>query len=228
MPKTRPKAGSSRQLGSLLPSEFENLMFDLLINSGLSNVAWRTPGADGGRDIEGYSRARDLSGYELILRWFVECKRYARAVDWPTIYGKLAYADALRADVLLMCTTGTFSPNAVSQSDQWNADRRKPVIRLWPRHEIAAQLTRYPDLVLKYGLSGSSALPGRSLLAISLALSKTVSSHYSRQVFEGQQIDRMIQAGQALADLIQHRLEDGKDGGPLSARICHRTPSIQS
>lgn len=38
---------------TLSPTAFEHLIFDLMILTGLRNVVWRSPGADGGRDIEG-------------------------------------------------------------------------------------------------------------------------------------------------------------------------------
>ena len=83
-----------RRLGSITPTEFENLLYDLVIQRGMVNVAWRTPGADGGRDIEAQSVQRDFSGTQTVQKWFIECKRYTGSVDWPTIYGKLAYGRA--------------------------------------------------------------------------------------------------------------------------------------
>src|SRR5258706_16433701 len=94
-----------RLLTELTPLEFENLIFDLMTSRGMSNVVWRTPGADGGRDIEGQTTELDLSGTAVSRKWYVECKRYATSVDWPTIYPKLSYADSHHADFLLLCTT---------------------------------------------------------------------------------------------------------------------------
>ena len=129
------------------PTEFEHLVFDMLSLRGLSNVDWRTPGADGGRDIEGLWTQFDLSGYEQRTKWFVECKRYAAAVDWPTIYEKVAYADSHQADVLLMCTSSSFSPAALTRVAEWNDRRRRPTIRLWPQHELHLRLQQHPDLL---------------------------------------------------------------------------------
>lgn len=213
-----------RKLEALAPREFENLIFDLMVASGMNNVVWRTPGADGGRDIDGMTFERDFSGVQVVRKWFVECKRYAASVDWPTIYGKLSYADSLGADVLLLCTTSTFSPAATTHVNQWNADRRPVAIRLWPLHELELQLQQHPDLQLKYGLSETPSTPGRSLLLLTLALSKTVSSHYSRQLFEDVKPDLMLQASQALSDLLLRRMEDIERIGRIFPNVTSSRP----
>jgi hypothetical protein len=199
----------SRQITDLRPAEFENLVFDLVYLRGAKNIRWRTPGPDGGRDIEALVSSTDFSGHVSSARWYIECKRYQASVDWPTIYEKLAYADAQQADVLLMCTTSTFSPNAISEVDRWNSSsRRNTHIRLWPYNELYSQLSAHPDLQLKYGIATEWTTPGRSLIDLALALSKSVSSHYSREVFREQNIDRMLFAAQSLSELLQRRMED--------------------
>jgi hypothetical protein len=42
-----------KSLHDLSPRQFENVVYDLVSAAGLRNAVWRTPGADGGRDIEG-------------------------------------------------------------------------------------------------------------------------------------------------------------------------------
>lgn len=155
--------GRRKSLSQLAPTDFENLIFDLLVLGGMKNVNWRTPGADGGRDIEGFTAELDLSGRQQIKKWFVECKRYARSVDWPTIYHKIAYADSNQADVLLMCTTSSFSPAAITEVDKWNNSRRAMSVRLWPRHELEIQLKHYPDSSFEVR-NGGSAIDPRSVL----------------------------------------------------------------
>jgi hypothetical protein len=212
-PKTR--VTLIRRLDALSPTEFENLTFDLLSLTGMTNVSWRTPGADGGRDIEGTTSEIDLSGATTIRKWYVECKRYATSVDWPTIYAKLAYADSHRVDCLLLCTTSRFSPAAITHVEGWNSGRRHPAIRLWPKHELELQLLQHPDLQLKYRLTKATSVPGRSIVTLALALSKAVSSHYSRLQFEGGKPDLMIIAAQAFADLLSKRMSDMERGGTI-------------
>lgn len=197
-----------RSLLDLSPTEFENLTFDLVISMGLKNVAWRTPGADGGRDIEAEESVRDFSGVHTSKKWFIECKRYSGSVDWPTIYGKLSYADNNRAEYLLMCTTSQFTPTAISQANDWNFQRRNTKIRLWPKQTLEHQLLSYPDIQLKYGLISTPNSPGQTIVNIALALSKTVATHYSNLVFSEETPDQMLEASRCLSELITQRMTD--------------------
>lgn len=217
MAKSRPKPlkRTPKKLTDLTPTEFENLIYDLAILRGMVNVAWRTPGADGGRDIEAATIERDFSGAQTVSTWFIECKRYTGSVDWPTIYGKLAYADALQADYLLLCTSAKFTPTAITQVDNWNSSRRHVLIRLWPIHEIEMQLRQHPDLSLKYGMSSAPDTPGGSIVSLALALSKAVASNYSEQVFQDMKPSPMLQASQAIASLLLRRMEDIADVGHI-------------
>lgn len=195
-------------LNCLTPTEFENLIFDLLVAKGLKNVTWRTPGADGGRDIEAELIEADFSGTHTSERWFIECKKYRGSVDWPTIYAKVAYADSQHADYLLMCSPSKYTPAAITQATNWNSGRRALKIRLWAGHELEQQLNAYPDIQRKYGLISALRSPGRTIVSLALALSKSVASHHSSLVFDGLQPDRMLLASQSLADLLLQRMAD--------------------
>lgn len=188
------------------------------------NVAWRTPGADGGRDIEAQTVQTDFSGTQTVQKWFIECKRYSGSVDWPTIYGKLAYADSLGADYLLMCTASKFTPTAITHVDQWNLGKRGVTIRLWPGHEIESQIKQHPDISLKYGLSSAPTAPGRSIVSLALALSKSVASHGAETLFKGLPSDSMLQASQAIADLLVKRMEDLSVTGQIRLRFAQIAP----
>ena len=96
-------------LKRLHPEQFENLTYDILLLSGVQNLRWRTPGADGGRDLEGEVISVDFSGETVRQRWYIECKRYAKSVDWPTLYEKLTVAINHQADYLLLVTTANVS-----------------------------------------------------------------------------------------------------------------------
>jgi hypothetical protein len=52
---------------TLTPTEFENLVFDLLISRGMVNVAWRTPGADGGRDIAQWTGRLFMASWPMLI-----------------------------------------------------------------------------------------------------------------------------------------------------------------
>src|SRR5688500_18811623 len=118
-------------LKALDPTIFEHLVYDLLVLSGLRNATWRTPGADGGRDIEGTAIHADLSASVTHQKWYVECKRYEASVDWPTIYGEIAYADNHGADFLLICTTSSLSPRCKEEIQRRDALRQRLQVRYW-------------------------------------------------------------------------------------------------
>lgn len=202
------KAKRTLTLKSITPTEFENLIFDLMLALGMRNVTWRTPGADGGRDIEGIVIQNDFSLTQTTEKWFVECKRYKGSVDWPTIWSKIAYADSNQADILLMCISSQFTPTAITQVENWNAQRRRPLVRLWPGNQIQIFLEQHADIAMKYGLINSYTTPSGSILQLSLALSKIVASYYSKMVFNDSPQDTMLDAANRLAQLLQVRMED--------------------
>jgi hypothetical protein len=136
-------------------------------------------------------------------------------VDWPTIYGKLAYADSHEADYLLMCISSRFTPAAITQVESWNSTRRTTKIRLWPLQELEVQLKQHPDLMLKYGLTSVPNTPGYSIVSLSLAMSKAVGSYYSELIFKDVAPSNMLQAAQAFADLISRRMEDIEIAGKI-------------
>lgn len=220
-PPTSFSTPSVLTLNELSPTQFENLIFDLVTARGMKNVTWRTPGADGGRDIEAEMIGPDFSGFHTSARWFIECKKYSGSVDWPTIYGKVAYADSLGADYLLMCTPSKFTPNATTEVSRWNSSRHTLKIRLWAGHDLQNQLCAHPDIERKYGLISAPTTPGQSIVSLALTLSKTVASHHSALVFSGSPLDKMLLASQALADLLQQRMSDLESAGKIQPVFRH-------
>lgn len=221
-----PRSKSTLELGDLSPTQFENLIYDLVIAKRMVNVLWRTPGADGGRDIEAQSVLVDASGTQTATKWYIECKKYSGSVDWPTIHPKLSYADAAGADYLLLCTTSKFTPQAVNCCEQWNRARRYPQLRLWAGHDIAAQLSQFPDLKSRYGLQSALSTPGKSLVSLSLAVSKAIGSYYSATVSPTNPAHRMLQAAFSMALLLQLRMEDIEHLGGIANRPLQSTSDL--
>ena len=193
-------------LKTLSPSAFENLVYDLVVSLGLENTVWRTPGRDGGRDIEGSFAVHDLSGYLQTQKWYVECKRYNSAVDWPTVYEKIAYAESHQADFLLIATTSSLSPQAVDEVNRWNASRHLRV-RFWNGYELARLLLLRPLITAKYALpaQGGKNLV-TSLIPLSFLVMKFTNAAYGKAVFT-QNETPALEAAAALSDLILVRLE---------------------
>jgi len=140
----------------MLPTSFENLVYDLASSAGLRNAVWRTPGSDEGRDIEGEITTIDFSGYYATTKWYIECKRYSTSVDWPTVWQKIAYADSHSADYLFIVTTAHLSPQCKTEISRWHGDRRRPAIRVWDAANLEQILLQHPRVLIKY-----AAIPGR-------------------------------------------------------------------
>jgi hypothetical protein len=170
-----------RTLGDLLPREFENLIFDLLSVTGMENLVWRTPGADGGRDIEGSTKRYDFSGSFFLERWYIEAKKYEKAVGWPTVYEKLSYAENASADYILMVTASSFSPRCVDEVNLWNQSRRLPVIRVWGGADVTNRLQLVPGVSIKYGLIGG--------LQTYVSMFTSVSRHLAKAIIAASEAD---------------------------------------
>lgn len=197
-----------RNLLDLDPDEFENLSLDLMIGLGLKNAVWRTPGRDGGRDIQGNIFSEDFSGHTSQQSWYIECKRYSGTVSWPTVWEKIAYADSNSADVLLIATTSTLSPQAIDEVNRWNDIRKKPHIRFWNSHDLLRKLRLFPNILVKYGMSPEpirdAALSILTVSKILLKYSNTIDAYLEF----GKPADRLLAVIQALSELISTRVEE--------------------
>ncbi len=186
---------------------FENLAFDLLALSGVQNLVWRTPGIDGGRDLEGTIQKVDFSGHVTAERWYFECKRYSASVPWPIVHEKVAYAQNADAEYLLFITTSGLSPQCVDEVNVWNTKKRTPLIRQWPGHYLATTLAAQKQLSLKYGLARpDDALP-LSTWALSLEIAKAAQAANSAVAF-ARNPNGYIELSACLADLMTGRISD--------------------
>ncbi len=157
-------------------NRFENLAFDLLWSLGVKNLVWRTPGSDGGRDLEGITYRIDITGNEVVEKWHIECKRYTSSVDWPTVWQKLAYAQSHDADFLLLFLSSQPSPQCEDEIQNWNSSSKRPTIRIIRGHEIQSLLRPYPLLRIKYGLQLPAESIAPSLLPVHIQIMQLL--HY--------------------------------------------------
>lgn len=193
----------------LSPAQFESMTFDIVTTLGLRNATWRTPGSDVGRDIEGNYFISDLSGQYQNQKWYVECKRYSTSVDWPTVWEKIAYAEAHSAHILLFVTSSSLSPQAVDQVRIWNESNKKPTIRVWGSTEIIAKLHIYPQIAKKYGLK-SDTEPKMDIFLPSMDLLIRVTSSMSPDV--GKISDEKLWLTHSISELISVRMLDINSG----------------
>lgn len=209
------------KIKALDPTQFENLVFDILVEKGMLNLIWRTPGADGGRDIEGIFSTLDISGFRSTQRWYIECKRYKSAVDWPTIYGKLAYAENHGADYLLMATSSSYSPNAITETERWNQKGRRPQIRLWPVSQLEIELKSAPNTAHKYGLESHLRTSSLPYLTIVKEIAKQLAITESKSVFNELVLDNQTLAAKELAWLVYGRISQKEEQGYYSSSLRH-------
>ena len=202
------------RLLSLTATEFENLTFDLLQEMGLENLVWRTPGPDGGRDIEGDLPTRDLSGSLTHQHWFIECKRYSYAVDWPTVWNKLSFASNNDSDFLLFVMTTTLSPTCETEIAKWNLRKIRPVIRAWRSYQLEGILSRFPSVRLKYGLLPAQSDKGSSFVSLAVDAMKFTQSAYAAAEL-GQQGRASLEAAAALSELFSVRMQDFESVGKI-------------
>jgi hypothetical protein len=205
------------RLKKLAPEEFENLTYDLLFLSGVQNLRWRTPSADGGRDLEGEVPVVDFSGEVVHQRWYIECKRYAQSLNWHTVYEKLAVAMNHDATYLLFVSTANFSAPCRDEVQRHN--QKHPLqIRIWPFYYLDHLLSIHGQVAVKYGLVKSAQTLHVDFEKIVFELSKLAQSTYAADEF-GQKTSNRIELIASFTELISIRIEDAKKHGQF---VTHR------
>lgn len=202
----------AEKISAMSPTAFENLAFDIARAVGLRNLVWRTPGADGGRDIEGMFFFNDPSGYDRRETWHIECKRYSSSIDWPTIWGKVAFANSHNADVLLLFTNSNPSPGCENEISAWNNSQRFPKIRVWRGYDIPRLLRLNTDILLSHGLDNTIQNINRFSTEIALLLSKLIQTSYSSFIFNNLSITS-LEAASCISELFTQRLFDVQQHG---------------
>lgn len=203
------------RISDLSPTQFENLTLDLVRAVGFRNVVWRTPGADGGRDIQAEENFSDLTGADTKQKWYVECKRYSSSVDWPTLWKKIAYADSHGADFLLLATNSQPSPPCETEIAQWNAKRRRPAIRVWRGYDFPALMRLHENVAVAHGILESALEDSGLPFEITSVLSKLIQAANGASAF-GQNPELPLTAASALSELFHKRVDDLRTYGWFS------------
>lgn len=193
-------------ISDLPPASFENLVYDLIVSSGFSNVVWRTPGADGGRDIEAHYPVVDAVGIQRMEKWYIECKRYSSSINWPLVYEKIAHADALNADYVLLATNSNPSPQCETRIDEWNATKR-PFVRVWRGYQIDEILSGHAWLSVKYELKVGPVANAIAFEPALLEISKIVVAANGIREFGGS-VEKALNAACSLSELVHKRMSD--------------------
>ncbi len=150
---------------TLNSTQFEEFMFDLLLDLGYKNVDWRkgtglcTSPSDQGRDIECEKLTKDeVDGEVALEKWFVEAKHQKKGIPPSDIEGALAWAMAERPSCLLLVATGYFS-NPCKEYIKKFIDHNKPPfkVKFWEFKELERITFSRLLLLKKYGIANDLA-----------------------------------------------------------------------
>ena len=214
-----------QKISSLSPTQFENLIYDCIRSIGVRNLVWRTPGSDGGRDIEGQVVVTDLVGVDKVEKWYVECKRYKQSIDWPTVWKKVAYADSQCADVFLLATNSNPSPTCENEISNWNSQKRTPTIRILRGYSIAELLSTKSHIKVCHGLESEDASIDKQVLSLSRLILGVVQAANSSLTF-GFNASMALETASVLSELLEQRLSDVETHGYFgSGHMCGNAPT---
>lgn len=146
-------------LNKLSATEFEDFSFHLLCRLGFVNVDWRkgTPlpssPADRGRDIVCQHPREDLDSAQHFETWFVDCKRFKKAVPPTELQNALAWAEAESPSVLLFVLSGFLSNPAKDYLETYSRKHRPSFrIKYWERPQLEQIAGRKRVLLMEFGL----------------------------------------------------------------------------
>lgn len=215
-----------QEISLLSSTQFENLIYDCMRSIGVRNLIWRTPGTDGGRDIEGQVVVTDLVGVDKVEKWYVECKRYKNSIDWPTVWKKVAYADSQLADVFLLATNSNPSPACESEISNWNSLNRTPRIRLLRGYSLVELLSTRSHIRLCHGLESQSNSIDKQALSLSRIILGVVQAANSATTF-GLNASMALETASILSELLEQRLSDIETQGYFgSGHMCGNIPTL--
>ena len=207
-------------ISKLTSTQFENLIYDCIRSVGVRNLVWRTPGSDGGRDIEGQVIVTDLIGVDKVEKWYVECKRYKQSIDWPTIWKKVAYADTQCADVFLLATNSNPSPACENEISSWNNQKRTPTIRMLRGYSLVELLSTKSHISICHGLVDSDISVDKQFLSLARLILGVVQAANSKFTF-GFNGSMALEVAAILSELLEQRLSDIASYGRFgSGHMC--------
>jgi hypothetical protein len=136
--------------------DLEECLYWLLDAMGAKDLEWRVGGkgdgaTDQGRDLEAHFYTPDPDGSLVRRKWWIEAKGRTGTVA-PSIVKASVLNAAGKSDVdyLVIATNTTFSNPTRDWVAEWSKTNPRPVVRLWPRHELERLLSSHPDVVVRF------------------------------------------------------------------------------
>jgi hypothetical protein len=137
---------------------FERLLLDLLRSfPEHHNVEWlmQTRAPDRGRDLSLDRDLRDSTGAVRRERVIVQAKHWqSKSVRHTDIAETVASVTLWRpvVRVLIMATSGRFTQDAITLTEQHNEAGKVPYIELWPENKLETLLAQKPHIAAAHGL----------------------------------------------------------------------------
>lgn len=131
---------------------FEELCFEILLESNFKSVRWLQGGSDRGRDIIAYKVINEPLlniNYEEV--WFVECKKYKKTngVNLKDLSTHLLWAETDSPDHLLIITTSHLTKDAWGWINE-NRKKKHYKIKVLERKEVNDLILTHQQIAYKY------------------------------------------------------------------------------
>lgn len=166
----RPSGGVSvaRDWSSLTDDGFERVLFDLLrAFVGHENVRWltHTRAPDRSRDLSLERVIRTPTGAARHERVLVQAKHWlSKSVSHLDVSAVATTAEGWNPpfDVVIVATSGRFTIEAVTWTDQRSTRGMRPDVELWANSELEALLAQHPGIAIGHGLTDAAGSAGLS------------------------------------------------------------------
>jgi hypothetical protein len=131
------------------PTEFEEMIYDLLVDMGFKNVTWLGGPADAGRDIAAQLPKEDPDGKVRLEHWVVQCKRWVQSALSHVVMEMVGASMGRPIDVFLLAVSSSLTDDARRQLQEVETGL-KTRFRVWDAHDIASFIGQHPNVKLKY------------------------------------------------------------------------------
>jgi hypothetical protein len=159
--EARPRGTVATKLkwSALTDEDLERLTYNLISGSrGYENPEWlmKTRAPDRGRDLSVSRVTQDALGGTRRDRVIIQCKHWLErsvAVDEiASLREQVRLWEPPRVDVLVVCTTGRFTSDAVALIERHNGSDSALRIEMWPESHLERLLAERPALIAEFGL----------------------------------------------------------------------------
>jgi hypothetical protein len=138
--------------GNISSSDFEKVCKELLEIMGYKSVRNRgnSNTSDGGVDIEAIEYLTLITGEIEERKWIFQCKYGKSTISRKDVQEIPLLLDEFKADCYGLFCTGELPPQTIDRLKGMQSSGKKIVY--WSNHDLKIILSKFPDLLKKYGL----------------------------------------------------------------------------